>query len=168
MGTEMADILNRFGLGSNISSFEKEKITPDIVYKLSVHEFKHLGINYSSDMMRLRTECMKYGQGYCNSSQDLNDPKYDISKEILVNFIDSGFKVAEISKLLSVSERTIYRRMSTFNISCYDFTDIDDLNLETEVRHVTAEFPRVGETMIRQILHEKGIKVTVTIHVSMS
>ncbi|KAH3805258.1 hypothetical protein DPMN_133555 [Dreissena polymorpha] len=110
-------------------------------------------------MMRLRIESMKYGQGYSNISRALDEPKYDIPKEILVTLIESGFKITEISKLLSVSERTIYRQMNKFNITCYDFTDIDDLNLETEVRHVIAEFPRVGETMIRQILHEKAIKV---------
>jgi hypothetical protein len=49
--------------------------------------------------------------------------------------------------------------MNAFNLSIYEFTEIDDQELQTAVKHVTDEFPRVGETMIRQILYQRGIKV---------
>ena len=35
--------------------------TPDIVCKLSSHEMEALGVSSRADMMRLRTECDKYG-----------------------------------------------------------------------------------------------------------
>lgn len=165
MDTEMGTILNKLGLGSTISTFEHEKITPDVVCKLSMHEMRFLGVHNTSDMMQLRVECINYGHVSCRStvfSNDRHEPKYNISRDTLQTLIESGFKITEISKLLSVSERTIYRRMNQFNITVYDFTDIDDYSLEAEVRQVTSEFPRVGETMIRQILRERGIKVSDT------
>lgn len=38
--------------------FDKDKITPDIVGKLSMSNFQMLGV---TNMMMLRTECIKYG-----------------------------------------------------------------------------------------------------------
>ena len=41
-------------------TFNDEIITPDIVCKLSSHEMETLGVSSREDMMRLRTECVKY------------------------------------------------------------------------------------------------------------
>lgn len=120
-------------------------------------ELNMLGVYNSSDMMKLRTECIKYGPMKNQTSSQ--EPKYNIPKEVIESLLQSGFRVHEIAKLLSVSERTVCRRMSKYDVSVYEFSDIDDENLETEVARVTTEFPRVAESMIRQILQQRGIKV---------
>lgn len=158
----MEEILKNLGMGNLYTVFENEKITPDIVCKLTMQEMKYLGINDSQDMMRLRLVCINNGDVHkCKTIQtdSLYHPKYNISKETLENLIEAGFKISDMSKLLCVSERTIYRRMNTFNLSIYEFTDIDDQSLQAEVKRVTDEFPRVGETMIRQILYQRRMKV---------
>lgn len=43
--------------------------------------------------------------------------------------------------------------MRKFDLSVYAFTNIDKQNLQAEVRRVSDEFPRVGEIMVKQILH---------------
>lgn len=157
MVDEMDSILSKLGLGICSAAFHTENISPDIVCKLSMYELRYLGVNDSADMMKLRVECIKYGPAINNNR---NEPAYDISKNVLETLIESGFKICEISKLLSVSERTVHRRMSKYQLSVYHFTSIDDDALQREVVQVTNEFPRVGETLIRHILHQKGIKVS--------
>jgi len=133
--------------------FEKEKITPDIVCKLSMQEMRHLGIKDNRDMMRLRVECLKHGGSF------IPQQKCDISKETLERLIDSGFKIREIATLLHISEKTVYRRMNQFGLRKHSFTYIDEETLQLEVSELTTEFPRLGEAMIHRILHQRGIKV---------
>ena len=57
----MACILKRHKLGHLTEVFQREKITPDIVSHLSVHEMNQLGVNNRGDMMKLRMECSTFG-----------------------------------------------------------------------------------------------------------
>ena len=161
MDSEMKIILKKLGYGLDIcASFEREKITPDIVCNLSMLDMRSLGISNCSDMMKLRVECLAYGHDGGTSSYTSNgEPKYSISKETLENLIEAGFKIHELSKLLSLSERTIYRRVVEFNLAVHKFTDIDGHRLQEEVQRIIGEFPRIGETMIRHVLQQRGIKV---------
>lgn len=47
----------QLGFNACASKFHVEKISPDIVCKLSMHDMDSLGVHSSSDMMKLRTEC---------------------------------------------------------------------------------------------------------------
>ena len=57
----MDGILEKLNLGSCIHKFAEEKITPDIVCRLSAHDLEVLGLHGRADMMRLRAECIKFG-----------------------------------------------------------------------------------------------------------
>ena len=57
----MEQVLQDFNLKAYTKTFIDEKIMPDIVCKLSSHEMEALGVSSRADMMRLRTECVKYG-----------------------------------------------------------------------------------------------------------
>ena len=57
----MEGILNKLNLGSCIPNFAEEKITPDIVGKLSAYDLELLGLSSRTNMMRLRVECVKFG-----------------------------------------------------------------------------------------------------------
>ena len=46
----MSTILKSIDLGGLTDKFESEKITPDLVCKLSVHEMESLSVNSRSDM----------------------------------------------------------------------------------------------------------------------
>ena len=58
---EMEEVLGRLVLRILTVYFANEKITPDLVCKLSKYELLYLGVSSSSDIMKLRMECLKFG-----------------------------------------------------------------------------------------------------------
>ncbi|OWF53103.1 uncharacterized protein LOC110446871 [Mizuhopecten yessoensis] len=157
---QMSEILKKLALGHACNNFKKERITPDIVGKLSAFELEILGIPNSSDMMKLRTECVKYG--HCPPAKvTLNGgaPAYDIPKCTLEYLLDNGFPISDISKILQVSERTVYRRMCMYNLSKMSFSNISDELLDENLRKISKDFPFCGEGMVKQMLFQQGIKV---------
>ena len=124
-------MLEKLGLCQFIPKFLEEKITPDIVCKLSSYEFRLLVIADSSDIMSLHVYSSKYGkytlQKLPSQSRAL---KFIIPKYMLENFLEEGFTVKEISGIICVAERTICRQVNECNLSKISFkndsgTDLD-------------------------------------------
>ena len=61
MVEHMEEILLNLGLRERVSLFEKENISPDIVKHLSLCEMKCLGLSDRAVIMKLRTNCIQYG-----------------------------------------------------------------------------------------------------------
>ena len=60
--SKMEQILIYIGIRELIPQFEKESISPNIVNKLSLYEMQCLELtDRSAIIMKLRTECVKYG-----------------------------------------------------------------------------------------------------------
>lgn len=136
----MNSVLDKLGLNSAIETFRRQKITPDIISKLSAHEMEMLGVSNRSVMMQLRVECNKYGCTKPNIDRSqFGAPQFDIPKSVLEHLLEDGFKISEISKLLAVSERTIYRRMVKYDLSQLTFSDLSDDNLDVHVNKVINE-----------------------------
>ena len=57
----MSSVLKKADLGYLEEEFQQEKITPDVVCKLSVQELESLGLTCRRDMMALRIECATFG-----------------------------------------------------------------------------------------------------------
>ena len=57
----MAKILHEISLSEFAESFQREKITPDIVPKLSLEDFLKLGLTNRAKILNLRTKCCFYG-----------------------------------------------------------------------------------------------------------
>lgn len=72
--------------------------------------------------------------------------------------MEEGFKIKDIASMLSVSERTIYRRMQNYGLSSLDFTDISDEELDRHME-ISRDFPHCGEGMLKFILKERGIRI---------
>ena len=66
---------------------------------------------------------------------------------------------------MAVSERTTYdRRMTHYSLETHSYIEIDDGDLDKPLEDIVFEFPRCGETMLRQLLPvlvTKGIKVQI-------
>ena len=140
--------------------FENEKITPDIIGSLSTYEMEYLGLTCRNRMMALRTECVKYGGKHPEKiTHSVGAPSYDIPKNVVEDLLADGFSIKEVALLLSVSESTIYRRMSIYGLRKQEFSLISDEELDTKVEKITKEFPSCGENMIRHILLDGGIAV---------
>ena len=160
VSSTMQAILSNLGMQHSIQKFEMENISPDIVCRLSAHHLERLGIPNRSDMMRLRTECVRYGPAKPQRvNNECGSPKFNIPKCFIENALENNFKISEISKLLSVSERTVYRRMSEYGLTKTNFIDIDDSELDLKVGETMKEFPLCGENMVRQMLIQKGVRV---------
>lgn len=82
----MSNILKELNMGNInvLENFEREKITPDIIGKLSAQELESLGITCRSQMLLLRTHCIKYG---CEPPGKIyhgaGAPKYDLPKNVI-------------------------------------------------------------------------------------
>ena len=134
----MSSVLKKVNLGDLAEKFWREKITPDLVCKLSVQELESLGVTSRRDIMALRIECATFGGEALRKVQaNCGAPSFTIPKCVLENLLGEGFTIKEVSTILSVSESTIYRRMSRFGLSKSDFTDIADLELDTHIENIT-------------------------------
>lgn len=156
---ELLDILHDLGLSSCFPYFQREKITLDIVSKLSLQELEMLGIKDKDKIMQLRIKCSVYSTATPNKvhNQRAGAPKFNIPRHVLENIIEEDFTIKEISCLLGISERTVYRRMHEFNLSKYNFTCISEEDLDAIVTRLAIEFPKCGERMLNKILRGQGI-----------
>jgi len=75
-------------------------------------------------------------------------PKIIIPKEHLEFFIECCFSIANISKILGVSKRTVERHMHEFNCSIRssysNISDISDEALVETIKAILSEFPQTG------------------------
>ena len=160
MASDMASVLRKLNLENYMEMFYAEKITPNMVGKLSLSDFRELGMQSRKDIMTLHLECVKYGSETPQRNRvECGAPQFDIPKSILECYLDQDFTISDISKLLSVSESTIYRRMRQFGLRKMDFSIITDQELDCQIYKITEEFPHCGEGLIKQILLGKRIKV---------
>lgn len=156
----MDEILQKLNFQVHAPKFQAEKVTPDVVCRLSAQELQTLGISNTADMMKLRTECIKYGREQPLRVQvDCGSPKFYIPKSILENFLENGYKIAFIATMLSVSESTVYRRMGQYGLSKMDFSNISDAELDILLGEIMKGFPLCGETMLLQMLKVKGVHI---------
>ena len=61
--------------------------------------------------------------------------------------------------MLSGSESTVYRRMRSYGLSAYDFSDICDDELDSHLSELSKEFSFCAEGLMTFLLRERGIKV---------
>ena len=157
----MDDILKDLNLTELVPNFQHEKITPEIISKLSRVDFQQLGITNLQKVMELRVKCSVFGSKKPDKeiSNRVGAPKFSIPCEVLSSMIDEGFKVHEISTLINVSERTLYRRMNEFGLCVRKFSDIVDETLDIHVLELCNQYPNCGERMLNEILKQKGLFV---------
>lgn len=163
----MESVLKKMGLERLIDAFKKEKITPDIVCKMSLYDMRCVGLNDRNEIMKLRTACLLYGstKPISQKSSFGGAPSYQIPKESLETLISIGFRIDEMAQLLGVSESTVYRRMRMFGLRKVQFADITDEELTITVKQTLQEFPKCGERMLIEILHQKKITVSISFYV---
>ena len=82
-----------------------------------------------------------------------------LSKSVLEGYLEDGFTIKDIATLLSVCERTVYRRMGRYGLSVLQFTEISDGDLDKVVEEITREYPSCGERMVMPILKDRGIRI---------
>ena len=94
----MSSVLKKVNLGYLEEKFQQEKITPDLVCKLSVQELESLGLTSRRDMMALRIECATFGgEAPRKVKATCGAPSFSIPKCVLENLLG---KVSLSKKIL--------------------------------------------------------------------
>ena len=87
-------------------------------------------------------------------------PHYDLPRDQLVYLVENGFTCSKISNMLGISQRTIYRRMSEYDISIRQmYSNITDAELKEFITEAHSSFPNAGYRFIRGWLMQKGLRV---------
>ena len=154
---KIKEILKKIDLSAHSVKFVKEKISPDIVCKLSKEDLHNVGVNDRNAIMSLRMACSTFGS--YTPRRGCHTNKFVIPRIFLENFIQEGFTVREISAIAGVSERTIYRRMAEYDLKIRDFSRVSDNQLDLEVLALTNDYPFCGEIMLRELLKDRGFNV---------
>ena len=86
----------------------------------------------------------------------------EIHAETLKFLLEFGFNAREIASMLSVSIRTIQRRMANFNLreEVPRYTLISDNDLDETCREIISEFPNCGVRRMREFLLSMDIRVS--------
>ena len=117
-------------------------MTPDIVCKLSLHEFRLLVIADSSDIMGVYVYCSKYGryapQKLPSQSGAL---KFNIPKYMLENLLEEGFTIKETSAIVCVAGRTLYKKVNEYDLSKISFKNDSVPDLDKKVHKICVGFP---------------------------
>ena len=71
-------------------------------------------------------------------------PEFDIPKSVLEGQLEEGVTIEQISSMLSVSERTVYRRMERYGLRSLNFSNISDDDLDGHKRQLSKDFPLEG------------------------
>ena len=63
------------------------------------------------------------------STGNVGRQKIDITREILITYLETGFSQRDIAKILTVSEKTIQRRVNEYNLhdEFPKYTDISNI-----------------------------------------
>jgi len=91
---------------------------------------------------------------------DPGRPKIFISQSQLEYFLDKGFSCVDIATMLSVSVRTVRRKMSQYDISSSRAFDvISDEDLYKLINEIREKWPRSGYRMVQGCLRARGIRI---------
>ena len=150
---KMEEILKKLDLSEHSVRFVEEKISPDIVCKLSIEDFHNLGINDRNAIMHLRISCSTFVS--YTPKRGCHTSKFVIPKIFLENLIKGGFTVREISAIAGISERTIYKPMTEFDLKIRDLFKVSDNQLDLEL----LAYPFCGEIVLRELLKDLSFNV---------
>ena len=86
--------------------------------------------------------------------------RFDINYEQLSYLLENRFTVRQISGILGVSQRTVYRRMNEFSLSVHmQYSNISDDDLDVIVHSIQNTFPMCGNLQMQGHLLSRGIRL---------
>ena len=87
-------------------------------------------------------------------------PRYNITRHQLNVLLEMQFTVTQIAQLLQVSCRTIFWRLSEFNLSVRGlYSTIQDADLDELMVSILQEHPNIGYRMIRSRRSVRGVYI---------
>lgn len=87
-------------------------------------------------------------------------PKIVIEREKLISLLDTHLPVSCIAKILSVSRRTLYRRMQEFGLSVRgSYSTVTDEELDNVILGIKEQMPNAGYRMVQGHLVSMGLRI---------
>lgn len=87
-------------------------------------------------------------------------PSFTITKTQLEMYLENGFTLPDISKMICVSTSTVKRRLKKFNLSVgQTYTNISNDNLDSSITKIIGNFPNCGYRRMNGLLLASSIKV---------
>lgn len=87
-------------------------------------------------------------------------PRFNLPEDQLQFLLERGFTIPDISRMLSVSVRTIERRLHDFGLSAAQtYSHIDDESLDRITQEILRDFPSFGYRRMTGALMSRGIRV---------
>ena len=125
-----------------------------------LQEANELVRNVLNSMMYMRDRYGDRNAATVPAIRGSGRPKFDIRYEQLAYLLENRFTVSEIANMLSVSERTVYRRMSDFSLSVREhYASISDDHLDRIVREIKQQFPMCGNSQMQGHLLARGLRI---------
>ena len=89
-------------------------------------------------------------------------PRFQIEADSLKFLLEFGFKATEIATMMSVSLRTIQRRMTAFDLreEVPRYTPLSNEGLDEMCREITREFPNCGVRRMRGFLLARNVRIS--------
>lgn len=160
-------------IANNIANFRHENIEYELESVMAVltQLFYHIDVSAVLDKVK-----ESYDMLICLNTEDniheratldlvytsrRGRPYFNIPEETLVYFIEKGFSLKTMSKMLSVCEKTIVNRMADYGLSIRaSYSSLCDEELASIVRRKIEEFPSVGYKSMQGHLRADGIRIT--------
>ena len=76
---------------------------------------------------------VRSNQPFRNVRNGCGAPVFEIPRSALECYLEQNLKIEEISKILSVSESTIYRRMRQYGLSKMEFSDVAEARVHSRI-----------------------------------
>ena len=147
-----------------IEGVYREFVIADTLYGLNNHEQAVVSL------LKYAHETLMYMYDHPISEDELHScpvvlgtngrPRFDIPFEQLDCLLQNHFTVPQIADLLSVSQRTIFRRMSEYGLSVSSqYANLTDDELDWLVINIQQEFPMCGNQQMQGHLLSQGFRV---------
>jgi len=87
-------------------------------------------------------------------------PRFKIPCDQLVYLVENRFTVPQIASIIGVSVRTIFRRLTEYEISISaQYAELSDDELDTVVTEIQNQFPMCGNRQMQGHLLSRGLRV---------
>jgi hypothetical protein len=118
-------------------------------------------VGNANDILRQNVQNISHSYSVAQvSTGGRGRPKFNIPQDQLQFLVERGFRIPEISRMLSTSVRTIERRLHDFGLSATEnYSQIDDESLDRIIQEILRDFPSFEYRRMTGALTSRGIKV---------
>ncbi|KAL1022376.1 hypothetical protein UPYG_G00025980 [Umbra pygmaea] len=97
---------------------------------------------------------------YIQNTPGPGRPEIQIPMDMLVQLLEMGLPVTDISTLLGISAKTIYRKLSEHGVTARGlYSQLSDAELDTIVSAIKDDMPHAGYRLVKATLQGRGHRV---------